>query len=93
MVRGSLWLLTIVTLGWQPAMSQELRIQHVVIASPERPQPRRDATVIVKEGRIAAILESDTARRSEPIFCFCARIRPGPSRVTRVSTGSFWVAA
>jgi len=40
MVRASLWLLTIVTLGWQPAMSQELRIQHVVIVSPERPQTR-----------------------------------------------------
>ena len=61
-MKASLWLLTLVTLSWQPAISQELRIQHVVIVSPERPQPRRDATVIVKEGRIAAILESGTAR-------------------------------
>jgi hypothetical protein len=61
---GSLWLLTIGTMAWQPVLSQELRIQHVVIVSPERPQPRRDATVIVKDGRIAAILEGETARRS-----------------------------
>jgi len=60
---ASLWLLTIATIAWQPAMSQELRIQHVVIVSPERPHSRRDATVVVKEGRIAAILEGETAQR------------------------------
>jgi imidazolonepropionase-like amidohydrolase len=62
---ASLWLLTIATMSCQqPAMSQELRIQHVVIVSPERPQARPNATVIVKDGRIAAILEGDNERRS-----------------------------
>ena len=59
----AVWLLTFATMVSHPAISHELRIQHVIIVSPERPQSRRNATVIVKDGRIAAILDGDTARR------------------------------
>jgi hypothetical protein len=61
---AALGLLTIAAIAWQPVMSQEVRIQHVAIVSPERTKPKHDATVIVKDGRIAAILEGETARRS-----------------------------
>src|SRR6266404_1694451 len=37
------------------ATSQELRIEHVQVSSPERASVLRDATVEIRDGRIAAI--------------------------------------
>jgi len=63
-VAAASWLLMAVAVPWQAAISQELRIEHVVIVSPERAQPRRDATVIIHERRIAAISAGRAARLS-----------------------------
>src|SRR5215475_12641276 len=42
-------------LQWAPAFAQELRIEHVTVVSPERPDPLQNAAVTVHEGRITAI--------------------------------------
>jgi hypothetical protein len=57
------WLLGAPVASWQSAISQELRVEHVVIVSPERAQPLRDATVVIHDGRITAI---SAARAPQP---------------------------
>jgi len=50
-----------------PAAAQsvdELRIEHVTIVSPERSTPLRDAEVVVRKGRIAAISRGRGGQRS-----------------------------
>jgi imidazolonepropionase-like amidohydrolase len=42
-------------LQWAPAFAQELRIEHVTVVSPERPDPLQNAAVTVREGRITVI--------------------------------------
>ena len=55
-------------LQWAPASAQELRIEHVTLVSPERPDALQNATVTVHEGRITAISTkssgSDAAMRA-----------------------------
>ena len=53
---------------WAPidsavASNEVLTIEHVTIVSPERNEPRRDATVAIRDGRIASISGSSSVSR------------------------------
>jgi imidazolonepropionase-like amidohydrolase len=58
------WLAVTLAVPSGAVSAQDLRIEHVAIVSPERAQPRRDATVIIHEGRIAAISGASAPRPS-----------------------------
>jgi imidazolonepropionase-like amidohydrolase len=45
------------------ASSDLLRVDHITIVSPEREKPRRDATVYIRDGRIASISSSSKVGR------------------------------
>ena len=46
------------------AMARELRIEHVTVVSAERSAPLRDATVVVRDGKIASVTATGTPRAS-----------------------------
>src|ERR1700685_1666375 len=59
--------LTALGLSCTPAAAQDVRIEHVIVVSPERSLPMRDATVYIHDDRIASIspARSVEARRSK----------------------------
>src|SRR5215470_12889826 len=63
-------------LQWPPAFAQELRIEHVTVVSPERPDALQNATVTVHEGRITAISTGSSASGA-PLRAAGARILDG----------------
>ena len=59
--------LTALGLSCNPAAAQDVRIEHVIVVSPERSLPMRDATVYIHDDRIVSIspARSVEARRSK----------------------------
>jgi imidazolonepropionase-like amidohydrolase len=63
-------------LQWEPAPAQELRIEHVTVVSPERPDALQNAAVTVHDGRITAI-STGSSGSDAPMRAAGARVLDG----------------
>src|SRR5215470_16117096 len=63
-------------LQWTQAPAQDLRIEHVTVVSPERPDALQNAAVTVHEGHITAISTGSSASGA-PLRAAGARILDG----------------